>query len=215
MKKLGILLIAIFSITLLSACNSTDNTDNAENTTTEKVVDTKICKEAIQSYLDETNSEGSQTGPQAKAGDQVIAMYVGRFNDEEVFDTNVKSVAEACGLPYYPSLAEWLPFTIDKPGIIQGFSKGAKWLRVWETKTVSVLPEEGYGPSDPTKIFTRPISEIEEPNRIVEGMQIQLGNISAIVTKKTATEITIDANHPMAGKTLIFDITLKEIFPQE
>jgi FKBP-type peptidyl-prolyl cis-trans isomerase 2 len=46
-------------------------------------------------------------------------------------------------------------------------------------------------------------------------MQIQLWTMSAVVTKKTDKEITIDANHPMAWKTLIFDITLREIFPKE
>jgi FKBP-type peptidyl-prolyl cis-trans isomerase len=106
MKKLGLLLVAIFSITLLSACNSVEDTNTTENTTSEVVVDKTVCKAAIQEYLDGTNPEGSQSGPKAEAGDQVIAMYVGRFNDEEVFDTNVKSVAEACGLPYYPSMDE-------------------------------------------------------------------------------------------------------------
>jgi len=212
MKKLRLLLVAIFSITLLSACSSTNTNDD---TVTQNTVDTEICKEAIQSYLDGTNPEGSQTGPKAEVWDKVVTMYIWRFNDEEVFDTNIKSVAEACGLPYYPSLAEWLPFTIDKPWIIQGFSKWAKWLSVGETRTVTVLPEEWYGPSDPNKIFTRPLSEVDDPDRIVEWMQIQLWNTSAIVTKKTNKEITIDANHPMAGKTLIFDITLKELFPKE
>jgi FKBP-type peptidyl-prolyl cis-trans isomerase 2 len=47
-------------------------------------------------------------------------------------------------------------------------------LSVGETRTVSVLPEDGYGASDPAKIFTRPLSEVESPERIEEGMQIQL-----------------------------------------
>src|SRR5256884_3421484 len=103
----------------------------------------------------------------AQTGDEVKVDYVGRFEDGFVFDTSLASVAEdnasftkAFSFGWRNS---WQPltFTIGAVplAVIQGFDVGVQGLAVGDAKTIVVPPNLGYGPSDPTKIFVKPLLE--------------------------------------------------------
>jgi FKBP-type peptidyl-prolyl cis-trans isomerase 2 len=96
--------------------------------------------------------------------------------------------------------------------MIPGFSKAVIGMKVGQTKTVNIPAAEAYGERSEEYVQTYPLSDVPNPDDYVEGMQIAVGyGMNATITKKTDKEITLDFNHELAGKNLIFDITIKSI----
>jgi FKBP-type peptidyl-prolyl cis-trans isomerase SlyD len=96
--------------------------------------------------------------------------------------------------------------------IVPGLEKALEGARAGDSLKVVVAPEEGYGLSDPENIAVIPASQIEGVDDLTEGTQLEAeGGQTVIVTKIEGDEVTIDANHPLAGMTLHFDVTVKEV----
>lgn len=149
---------------------------------------------------------GCDTAPRAKSGDTVRVHYVGTLEDGTEFDSSRN------GKP--------LEFTIGKPGIIEGFSQGVIGMKVGETKRITLPPEQAYQQHRPELVQVVPRSVI--PPDIVPEVGLRLTapqqngtTIPVTITAVDDSTITIDANHPMAGKTLNFDLELVEIVPTE
>jgi peptidylprolyl isomerase len=133
----------------------------------------------------------------ADPGETVAVHYTGTLDDGEEFDSSRER--------------EPLEFVIGSGQVIAGFDSAVTGLTVGESVTVSIPPEDAYGLSDPEAIIPFPIEEVPEEFRI-EGVQVMLGNgIPATVIEVTEDTVTIDANHPLAGQTLTFEIELVEI----
>lgn len=143
---------------------------------------------------------------------RVSVDYVGTFPDGKVFDTSIEKVAKDNGLynprrPYVP-----LQFTVWGQEVIKWFSDGVEWLKVWETQKVTVEPKDGYGEIDPSKVSRLQRSMFQQANIIpTTGQAYQIGWQIVTVKEILENEVIVDANHPMAGKTLIFEITLKSV----
>ncbi|MBU4077736.1 MAG: FKBP-type peptidyl-prolyl cis-trans isomerase [Euryarchaeota archaeon] len=92
-----------------------------------------------------------------KKGDKVSVNYTGSLQDGKVFDTNIESVAKQHDI----IKPEYLPlnFTVGEPGMIKGFDEGVVGMKVGETKTINILPEDGYGPVDPKLIMAYDLIE--------------------------------------------------------
>lgn len=96
--------------------------------------------------------------------------------------------------------------------MIAGFDQGVIGMKVGETKTVSIEPKDAYGERDQAKLLTIKKDQIPDADQYKVGMQVmsQNGQIFKVYEVKK-DEIVFDANHELAGKTLIFDITIKDI----
>ncbi|MBU1198012.1 peptidylprolyl isomerase [Candidatus Micrarchaeota archaeon] len=149
--------------------------------------------------------------PLVKAGDVVSVDYLGRLENGTVFDTNIKEEAEKAGMsrPAY----EPLQFQVGAGQMIAGFDRALVGMRVGETKTVELPPEEAYGEYNDGLIRAFPLSELEGIGAPAEvGLTVRAANgLSGVITSVNDTSVTIDFNHRLAGKSLIFDITLKSI----
>ena len=85
-------------------------------------------------------------------------------------------------------------------------------MKVGETKTVTIAPKDAYGERDETKLITIPKAQIPEAAQYEVGMQVMSQNGQIFkVYKINDKDIVFDANHELAGKTLIFDITVKSV----
>ena len=75
---------------------------------------------------------------------------------------------------------------------------------------ITVAPEDGYGEHEPEKVQTVPRSAFDTETKIEPGMQFQAegdeGEVIVTVTEVTEEEVTVDANHPLAGQTLHFEV---------
>ncbi|NIM91841.1 MAG: peptidylprolyl isomerase [Candidatus Aminicenantes bacterium] len=138
---------------------------------------------------------------QAKNGDKIKVHYTGKFEDGTVFDTSEERGP--------------LEFTIGEGEVIPGFEKSIVGMEVDEKKTVTISPEEAYGPRREELIWERKKSEFPEGITPAVGKQVgvRLNQpdaplINAIITDVSEDTVTLDANHPLAGKTLVFDIEL-------
>lgn len=145
-----------------------------------------------------------------EAGDVVSVEYVGRLEDGTVFDTNVKSEAEKANLtrPSY----DLLTFLVGGGQMIKGFDQAVVGMKVNETKTVQIPPEEAYGARSPVLVKVFPRKDLEalggtaEVGVVVQASNGAVGNITAV----NDSFITVDFNPRLAGKTLVFDITVRK-----
>lgn len=136
-----------------------------------------------------------------KAGDTIKVNYTGRFENEEVFDTSEGH--------------EPLKFTVGAGQLIQGFDTAVIDMAVGDKKTVTVKPDQGYGVRNEEMVIDLPASTVPEEMVLEVGMQLQLMDdqgrpVPAVVAEILEDVVKMDVNHPLAGKTLIFDIEVVE-----
>ena len=138
----------------------------------------------------------------AAVGDKVKVHYTGTLEDGTVFDSSVGQ--------------EPLEVVIGKTGLIKGFSDALIGMKVGDVKNISIPPEEAYGPYRPEMVMVAPRDQVPEDVTLEVGRQLQFdrpgGGIAiATITELTDSTVTIDGNHPLAGKTLNFEIEMVEI----
>ncbi len=138
----------------------------------------------------------------ASDGDTVRVHYMGTLEDGTTFDTSVGR--------------EPLEFTLGEGKMIPGFEKAVYGLKVGESKTVTIPAEEAYGPhlDDLVTVVEREQLPVDLDPKVDQQLQMQQtdGRMTVvIVTAVSETTITVDANHPLAGKDLTFEIELVEI----
>jgi FKBP-type peptidyl-prolyl cis-trans isomerase 2 len=139
---------------------------------------------------------------QAKPGDKVRLHYTGTLEDGTTFDSSAGR--------------DPLEFTVGAGEIIPGLDREVEGMAVGETKQVDVAPGDAYGEHDPARQQTVPRDQIPGHIPTDVGTQLQLQTpdgqaVPVVVTEATDEEVTLDANHPLAGKTLKFDVELVEI----
>lgn len=138
-----------------------------------------------------------------KEGDQVAVEYEGTYEDGEVFDSSNH------GEHSHP-----LVFVVGSGQIIKGFDDAVRGMNTGEEKKIRIPANEAYGEYDSKLTQDIPRSELQLPRnqQPKEGMTLVMqtpeGQIPVRVSAVSATHITLDMNHPLAGKTLLFTIKL-------
>ena len=168
-------------------------------------------QKAVQEYLETSDKEWSWI--EIKNGDNITVDYIWRLEDWTVFDTSIESVAKACW-KYNESrnYSEWLTFEVWAGQMIKWFDEAVIWMKVWQTKTVQFWPEKWYWNRNEQYVMSYSAEEVWDLSKFIEGQRIYLWIwAAALITKVTDKGITIDLNHELAGKDLIFDITVKSI----
>ena len=135
-----------------------------------------------------------------KNGDTVRVHYEGRLEDGQVFDSSEGG--------------EPLEFQVGAGDVIPGFDEAVRGMEVGQKKTVEIEPEDAYGERRDQLVAQMPRENMNlEGGTPEEGMsllmQTQDGQqIPVTVTEVTDTHVTLDANHPLAGRKLTFEVTL-------
>ena len=140
---------------------------------------------------------------QAKDGDKAKVHYTGKLQDGEIFDSSKER--------------EPLEFVIGSGNVIPGFENGVVGMEIGESKVLTIPPEEAYGERRAELVVEVNRSDFPENITPSIGLQLQMtqpnGNsLNVIITDLTEEVVTLDANHPLAGQTLFFDVELVEIF---
>lgn len=140
--------------------------------------------------------------PNAKTGDSVTVHYTGRLEDGTVFDSSRDR--------------DPLAFTLGEGSVIPGFESAVIGLEPGQSTTTKIPPDEAYGPHNEEMVFDVPNDRLAGGvvPEVGQQLSLQLQNgqqVPVVVTDVTDDTITIDANHPLAGQTLIFDIELVDI----
>ncbi len=140
--------------------------------------------------------------PEAKEGDTVRIHYTGKFDDGTVFDTSGEN--------------EPLEFVIGDGQVIPGVEEAVIGMNPEENKTTTIPPEKAYGQYHEDMVIEVEKNKFPEHIQPEPGLELELkqedGNsMFVIVTNVSDEEVTLDANHPLAGKDLTFEIQLMEI----
>jgi peptidylprolyl isomerase len=139
---------------------------------------------------------------QAKAGDTVHVHYTGTLEDGTQFDSSAGR--------------DPLEFTVGSGQVIPGFENAVEGMAVGESKSVDISPEQGYGHRNEQMVQEVPKTALPDDLEPKEGMMLQAQGqdgkvVNLTVTSVAADSITVDGNHPLAGKTLNFAIELVKI----
>jgi peptidylprolyl isomerase len=139
---------------------------------------------------------------QAQAGDLVRVHYTGRLADGTIFDTSMQR--------------EPLEFTLGEGELIPGFEQAVLGMTAGESRTATLLADQAYGPRRAERVIDVERHHLPPDLQPEVGQQLQMTRpdgttLTVVVTAITETQVTLDANHPLAGKELIFDIMLVEI----
>ena len=217
MKKLASLFCLSLCGVILSWCGSSGQIDTSDSlswsetspiTTTFSLED---CQKSVTDYLDTQKSVTPDTSKTIVAGSNIVTDYIGRLADGSVFDTSVESVAKACNL-YTPqrSYTQWLPFAVGAGQMIAWFDKWVVWMHLWETKTITIASADAYGAAT----VSLPVDQLPskpDGSSYKKGDKLQTMNGEIEIIDIDSKEFTINNIHPLAGKDLIFDITIKAI----
>uniref|UniRef100_A0A7C4RRW6 Peptidyl-prolyl cis-trans isomerase n=1 Tax=Desulfatirhabdium butyrativorans TaxID=340467 RepID=A0A7C4RRW6_9BACT len=140
----------------------------------------------------------------AQIGNHVKVHYTGKLENGEIFDSSIDR--------------EPLEFELGTDGIIAGFQQGILGMAEGEKKTLRIAPEDAYGPYHEEGVMEldRSLLPADVPLEIGLGLQLRNpdGDVFNVMVKNvTEDKVTFDANHPLAGQTLIMDVELVEIKP--
>jgi len=138
----------------------------------------------------------------AEIGDTVKVHYTGKLADGTVFDTS-----KDC---------DPLQFTVGSGMVIPGFDQAVSGMKPGDSKIIEIPMYEAYGP-----YHNELVQEVDR-NQVPPGLELNVGQqlqarkedgqaIILTVVKMSELTVTLDANHPLAGKDLTFDIELVEI----
>lgn len=136
---------------------------------------------------------------EAKSGDTVRVHYTGTLEDGTQFDTSVGS--------------DPLEFTIGQGRLIPGFEAGILGMGVGEKKTLTLPPDQAYGERREDLILTIDRNQLPpeaEPQvgLVLQAQQQDGSAVNMTITDITESTVTVDANSPLAGRTLMFEIEL-------
>lgn len=139
---------------------------------------------------------------QAKSGDTVQVHYTGRLNDGTVFDSSEGR--------------DPLSFTLGENQVIPGFNDAIVDMAIGDKKTVEIPVDQAYGPSQDELVMPVPRDQFPPDITPEVGQQLQVGGPGGEVMVVTVTNVkedivTLDANPPLAGEDLTFDIELVAI----
>lgn len=138
-----------------------------------------------------------------KKGDTIKVEYEGSLDDGTVFDASKNH-----GAP--------LEFEVGAGQVIKGFEEGVLGLKEGEEKNINIKPADAYGNSNPQMIQKVPRDKLPQDQEPKTGMVLMVNlpngqQIPARITEVNQDTVTLDLNHPLAGKTLNFKIKVVEI----
>jgi peptidylprolyl isomerase len=156
--------------------------------------------------------------PSVQNGDNIAVWYTGRLTNGEVFDTNIREIAEQNEIfrqAYNP-----LEFMVGSGMMIKGFDQAVLGMRVGDKITVTLKPDEAYGNYKAELVESIPLDDFLAMSDLsyddlYKGMEIwaiaEGRQVSAVISTIGINFVSLDFNHKLAGQNLIFDIELISI----
>jgi len=141
---------------------------------------------------------------QVQSGDKVKVNYTGKLRNGETFDSSEGR--------------EPLEFTVGGGQVIKGFDQGVMGMQVGDKRTVEIEVVDAYGEKNQDMVIEFPKTQFPADMKPEPGMQLMMNNgegqsFPVLVKEVKEETVLLDANHPLAGEDLVFDIELVEIVP--
>ena len=139
---------------------------------------------------------------QVKKGDKVKVHYHGRLTNGETFDSSEGR--------------QPLEFEVGNGSVIKGFDDGVTGMQVGEKRTINIPVDDAYGQKNPEMLIEMPRDRFPADMELEVGLPLMMSNgegqnFQVLVHEMQDDSIILDANHPLAGQDLIFDLELVDI----
>jgi len=152
-----------------------------------------------------------------KPGDFVEVDYVGRIKDTgQVFDVTKEKIAKKENV-YNPKTSyKPVVLIVGADFIIKGLDEGLRGMKVGEKKKVDVPPSKAFGDRKENMIKTIPLAKFKEQNLDpLPGAVVNIGNLRGRIVSVSGGRVRVDFNHPLAGKTLEYEIEIKSVVKEK
>lgn len=135
-------------------------------------------------------------------GSKVSVEYTGKLEDGTIFDSTKDKAP--------------ISFTAGKGEVIKGFDDAIIGMKQGEQKTITITQEQGYGPRDEKLIQTVPRTVFPAEMKVEKGMGFSFKTptgqvIHATIADSSLQEVTLDMNHPLSGRTLVFELKVANV----
>ena len=207
--QVKLIAITLLVVALTSGCATPQPAAQGSSTppaTTPRptTVQTAPTTTALKTTASPATSAATTSNGMAKSGDTVQVDYTLKLDDGMVVDSTAGKTS--------------FQFTLNSGDVIPGFNNTVLGMTIGQSKTVVLPPELGYGPRYDTLVTTVNRSQLAAGLNPTVGQQLTVNHPDGTTGKVTViavtdTTVTVDGNHPLAGKTLTFDIKLLSITP--
>jgi len=148
-----------------------------------------------------------------KTGDFILVDQTCKVKESgEVIETTIAKVAEEAKLHKHEAVYEPMFIVVGEGWVTKGLDEALSGLEVEKTATIEVPPEKGYGARDPSKIRLIPLRRFKADGVTpAPGMQLEIDRKPALIRSVGAGRVQVDFNHPLAGKTLIYEVSIASV----
>ncbi len=154
-----------------------------------------------------------------KVGDNVSVDYTGWFDNGTIFDTSNATVAQQAGIFVPGKSYTPISFIVGSGSMITGFDNAVVGMKINESKNATLTPDQAYGAYNSSLILPVPMSVLTQANitpivnqTLYYNLQpVRVDHIVPNATSPNNSSVYVDFNHPLAGKTLHFTITVRDI----
>jgi len=148
-----------------------------------------------------------------KKGDFILIDYIGKIKETgETFDTTIEDIAKKDRIYRKDASYEPVLVVVGEGWVLKGLDEGLADLEIEKPAIIEIPQEKGFGPRDPNKVKLVPIRRFREQGVTpYPGLRVELEGKLALVRTVGAGRVQVDFNPPLAGKTLIYQVTLKKI----
>ncbi|MEM2576365.1 MAG: FKBP-type peptidyl-prolyl cis-trans isomerase [Candidatus Bathyarchaeia archaeon] len=150
---------------------------------------------------------------EVKKGDFALINYVCKVEESgEIVDTTIEEEAKKAGLYKEGTHYKPLFIIVGEGWVPKGLDESLIGLTAGKTTVIKVPPEKGYGVRDPSKIKLIPLRKFKKEGlNPTPGMHIEIDNKPALIRAVGAGRVQVDFNHPLSGRTLIYEVSIEKI----
>lgn len=150
-------------------------------------------------------------------GNFIVMDYVTKIKETgETFDTTIVEEAEKGGIFKENTVYEPMFIVVGNGWVLKKLDESLIGVNINEAVTIEIPPEDGFGLRDPKKIKVIQLNKFRKQDvRPYPGAQVEIDGKTAIVRSVGAGRVQVDFNSPLAGKTLIYDLTVKKTIEEK
>lgn len=145
-------------------------------------------------------------------GDFLLIDYIAKVAEtEEVFDTTIEDVSKKEGIHREGAIYEPMLIILGEGWILKALDEAIQNLEVGQTAKIEVPPEKGFGNRDPEKVKMYPLKRFTAQGISPKvGMRVEVDGRMATIRAISGGRVQLDFNPPLAGKTLIYEVTVRK-----
>ncbi len=147
-------------------------------------------------------------------GDFIKVSYTGKFNDEKIFDTTDEEVAKTNDIYTDRGIYGGDVVIVGAGHTIVGLDEDFVGKDVGYSGTVEIPPEKGFGEHNLKLVESVSITKFKD-RKVYEGLEVEVNGQRGVVTKVIGRRVRVDMNHPLAGKTVIYEYNIEKLLDDE